>query len=184
MKKFPELNTTRLILRKIKLSDVPSLIKYINNKKIADNLINIPFPFGEEDAIFRMNFVLEGFKNEERFVFAITEKEQDELIGQMGLHLDKSNNKAEIGYWIGVPFWNKGIATEALEAILKFGFEELKLNKIYATHYIENPSSGKVLIKNQLIKEAELKDHYKTNNGYGSVIQYRLTKKEYEELSI
>lgn len=184
MKKFPELTTTRLTLRKIRLADLPSLIKYVNNKKISDNIINIPFPYGEEDAIFRMNFVNQGFKNEERFVFAIILKEQDELIGEIGLHLDKSNNRAEMGYWIGEPFWGKGIATEALAAILKFGFEEVKLNKIYATHYIENPSSGKVLLNNKMIKEAELKEHYKTESGYGSVIQYRLTKDEYQKLSI
>ena len=182
MKEFPELNTSRLKLRKIQLSDVPSLIKYCNNKNIADQIFNIPYPYGEEDAVFRINFVLQGFKNKERYVFAISFKESDELIGEIGLHLDENNNSAQFGYWIGEPFWNKGIATEAIAAILKFGFEKLNLNKIYATHYPANIASGKVMIKNKMIKEAELKEHYRINNEYRSVIQYRLTKQEYVEI--
>lgn len=182
MNTFPELTTTRLRLRKIRVSDVPSLLKHVNNKNIADNIVNIPFPYEEEDAVSRMNFVLQGFKNKERFVFAICLADEDELIGEIGLHLDKDNNRAETGYWIAEPFWGKGIATEATAAILQFGFEELQLNKIHATHYLANSASGKVLLNNGMILEAELKDHYKNGASYGSVRMYRLTKEEYEGL--
>ncbi|MBT8326768.1 MAG: GNAT family N-acetyltransferase [Bacteroidia bacterium] len=151
----------------------------MNNKIISDNIINIPYIYLEEDAIARFNFVLQGFKNEERYVFAITQKTEDELIGEIGIHLDSEHNRAEIGYWIGEPFWGLGIATEAVGAILKFGFEELLLNKIHATHYVDNPASGKVLANNKMILEAELKDQYKMNDDYKSVYQYRLTRSEY-----
>jgi RimJ/RimL family protein N-acetyltransferase len=180
---FPILHSNRLELRKVELSDVPSLIQYANNKKIADQIFNISYPYQEEDAIFRINFVWQGFKNKERYVFAITYKEQQELIGEIGLHLDKANDSAQFGYWIGEPFWGQGIATEATAAILKFGFEVLKLNKIYATHYPENPASAKVMLNNQMIKEAELKEHYKIEGVYRSVHQYRLTRAEYEDFS-
>jgi ribosomal-protein-alanine N-acetyltransferase len=180
---FPELITSRLKLRKIRPSDIASLLKYCNNKNISDQIINIPYPYLEEDAIYRMNFILQGFKNKERYVFAINFKESDELIGEIGLHLDKTNNSAQFGYWIAEPFWGKGIATEATAGILKFGFEKLSLNKIYATHYPDNLASGKVMQNNKMIKEAELKEHYRINDTYKNVIQYRLTKKEYEELN-
>lgn len=179
METFPQLNTNRLILRKIKLSDAPALIKYAGNKKISDQILNIPYPYSEEDAVYRMNFVYQGFKNKERFVFAITLNGSDELIGEIGLHLDKSNNCAQFGYWIAEPFWGKGIASEALAAILEFGFKTLNLNKITATHYPNNPASGKVMVNNKMIKEAELKAHYKVNDEYRDVVQYRLTKEEY-----
>jgi len=181
MTEFPELITDKLKLRKIRPSDIPSLLKYCNNKNISDQIINIPYPYLEDDAIFRMNFVLQGFKNKERYVFAISLKDSEELIGEIGLHLDKVNNSAQFGYWIAEPFWGKGIATEALAAILKFGFETLHLHKIYATHYPDNLSSGKVMLKNKMIKEAEMKEHYKIEGVYKDVIQYRLTKEEYEE---
>ncbi|HEY6978063.1 MAG TPA: GNAT family protein [Chitinophagaceae bacterium] len=179
MKIFPELITKRLKLRRIQLSDVPSLLKYVNNKKISDQILNIPFPYQEEDAIYRLNFIIQGFQNKDRYVFAITLKDENELIGEIGLHIEKDNNNAQFGYWVAEPFWGKGIATEATAAILKFGFEKLNLHKIYATHYPGNKASGKVMLNNKMIKEAELKDHYKINNRYRSVIQYRLTKQEY-----
>lgn len=180
---FPELMTETLRLRKIKISDVPSLLKYCHNKKISEQIINIPYPYREEDAVFRINFVWQGFKNKERYVFAITLKNSDELIGEIGLHMDKSNNSAQFGYWIAEPFWGKGIASEATAAILKFGFMDLHLNKIYATHYPENPASGKVMLKNKMIKEAELKEQYNVEGIYKNVIQYRLTKEEYLDLT-
>jgi len=183
MKAFPELLTSRLILRKIQPGDMPSLLKYCNNKKIADQIINIPFPYTEEDGIFRMNFIFQGFKKNERFVFAIALSESGELIGEIGLHLDKENNNAQFGYWIAEPFWGKGIATEATAAILSFGFRKLNLNKIYATHYPDNVASGKVMRNNKMIQEAEMKEHYKVNDTNRNVIQYRLTKKEYEDLN-
>lgn len=182
MKGFFILNALKLLLRTIRNEDIPSLVKYCNNPKISDQIINIPYPYGEEEAKKRISFVLEGLEKGERYVFAITLKGKDELIGEIGLHLDKTNNSAQFGYWIGEPFWGKGLATEALSAILKFGFEELNLNKIYATHYPENKASAKVMLNNKMIKEAEMKAHYKIGEEYRDVVQYRLTKEEYENL--
>ena len=68
------------------------------------------------------------------------------IIGAIGLH-DRNDDKAELGYWIAVPFWNKGYATEAASAILNFGIKELKFHKIYATHFIHNPASGRIMEK-------------------------------------
>ena len=64
-----------------------------------------------------------------------------------------------MGYWIAEKFWNQGLATEAVKALLKYGLNNLQLNKILATHLAENLSSGKVMIKNKMIKEGELKEH-------------------------
>ncbi|MEO0042954.1 MAG: hypothetical protein RL329_2402 [Bacteroidota bacterium] len=180
MQVFPTLTTDRLTLRQTRIDDIASLLKYCNNKNISDQIFNIPYPYLEADAIFRLNFVFQGFKNRERYVFAITLTENQTLIGEMGLHLDQDNDNAQLGAWIAEPFWNQGIATEAMAAILRFGFETLDLNKIYATHLPENGASGNVMLKNHMIKEAELKEHYKMNKVYRSVIQYRLTKAEYQ----
>jgi RimJ/RimL family protein N-acetyltransferase len=92
-------------------------------------------------------------------------KETEGLIGEISLHLD-SETIAQLGYWIGEPLWNKGIATEATEAILKFGLQNLKLNMIYAECQIENKASEKVLLNNGMIK----------TGVNGTVAQYKLTK--------
>lgn len=183
MNSFPELQTERLVLRKIQLSDLTDLLRLVNNKAITDQILNFPFPYLEEDAIARVNFARDGFKSGDRYVFAIAGKEDGKLRGEIGLHLDKVNNRAEMGFWIGESFWNQGFISEAVSATLRFGFRELKLRKILATHYLDNPASGKVLMKAGMVKEAELKDHYLHNGVYGSVNQYRLTVDEWEGLN-
>ncbi len=110
----------------------------------------------------------------ERFVFAITTKEQKELIGEISLHLNQSLNQSEVGYWVGEEFWKQGIATEALGRILQFGFEELALQQIFATHRKENHASEKVLAKNGMKKGGILPN---------TVSRYELTREEYLRLS-
>lgn len=155
MDRFPTLFTERLKLRKIEVEDVPSLLKYVNNQKITDNITNFPYPYREPDAVFRISYVFQGFKAGSRFVFAITMKEEDELIGEISLHLNEDRKQAELGYWVGEPFWGKGIATEAASAVINFGFEKIGLEKVFATCHINNPGSIKVVEQNGLAKESE-----------------------------
>jgi len=168
---FPELQTNRLQLRKIQIEDVPSLVKYANNKKISDHILNIPYPYQEPDAVFRIRYVVQGFKDKTRYVFAIILKERAELIGEISLHLNKDHKIAELGYWVAEPFWNQGVATEAAEAIIKFGFETLKLHTIYATSHKENKASEKVLLNNGMIQ----------HSINGNIIEHKLTEQKYKE---
>lgn len=169
---FPELHTNRLKLRRIQIEDAPSLIKYANNKKISDRILNMPYPYQEPQAVFRVSYVVQGFKNKTRYVFSIVLKEREEFIGEISLHLEGPNKTAQLGYWVGEPFWNKGIATEAIEAVLPFGFEKLELNLIFATCHVENGASEKVLLKNGMQKQ----------NVQGNVALYSLAKEEFEAL--
>ena len=170
MDRFPELNTARLKLRQLQIEDIECLVKYANNKKIADHIINIPHPYQEPDAVFRISYVVQGFKNKTRFVFAVILKETGELIGEISLHLLPNKTSAELGYWVGEPFWNRGIATEAIKAVLSFGFEKLALQAVFATCHAENKASQKVLIKNGMA----------AGNTNGNVTQFILRKVESE----
>ena len=182
MKQPPVLKTERLILSLPTLVDVPKIVEYAGNEKIAATTQNLPHPYQEKDAIFWLNMANQGFQNQDKHIFGLHLKSTKEFIGGMGLHVNQAYERAVLGYWVAFPFWNKGYATEALAAVLKFGFEVVQLNKIYAVHLVENPASGKVMIKNGMIKEGELKEHTKKGDQYRSVIQYRLTRKEYSEL--
>ena len=79
--------------------------------------------------------------------FAIADRETDALRGAIGLMLAMPHLRAELGYWVGVPFWNRGYCTEAVRAILAFGFDTLRLHRIEARHLMRNPSSGRVMQK-------------------------------------
>ncbi len=188
MKAFPKIKTDRLILDQIKITDIPDIVAYAGNVKIVENTRTMPHPYREEDAIAWINMANEGFKAKNNYIFAIRSKENLDFMGGIGLTLDVQNNRAELGYWQAEPFWNQGFTTEAVKGILKFGFEALNLNKIIAVYLTTNEASGRVMIKNGMIKEAEFKDHDLKkgrtieDNTYVSLIQYRLTKTEYNNL--
>lgn len=143
--------------------------------------LNIPHPYDEQDARAWINLCKEGFRNEHQFSFRVALQATDEFIGAMGLTITQPHHRAELGYWIGEPFWGNGYATEAAGAVLKYGFEELQLHKIYATHLVENPASGRVMTKNGMINEGALVDHVFKEGRYFSLMQYRLTAEEYQQ---
>ncbi|MBK9284650.1 MAG: GNAT family N-acetyltransferase [Sphingobacteriaceae bacterium] len=181
METLPQLISEKIKLRQLQPSDFSSLIRHANNQKIADNILNISFPYTEDNAKSRFQFIKEAFEKKDRFIFAMASLATNEVIGEIGLHLDKANNKAEIGYWLGENYWNKGITASAVALILKFGFEEIQLNKIYATHFTDNPASGKVLLKNKMNLEGELKDHYLNKGIYKTVYTYGITLRKYKK---
>jgi len=143
-------------IRPLKLSDKSQLAKLANNKKIWDNLRDyIPFPYEETDAEFFINLTKE---EEPKQTFGIEYK--GEISGVIGLVIQKDVYKksAEIGYWIGEPFWGNGIATKAVELITEYGFDNLGLNRIYSGVFEYNVASMKVLEKNGYEKEGIFKN--------------------------
>src|SRR5205085_860622 len=119
----------------------PAMQTLVSDIEIARNTASIPHPYPDGGAIewIRMHESLE------EAIFAIIKRDSEELIGTIGLIL-KPHERAEIGYWIGVPFWNHGYASEAARAVIAFGFETLALNRIEAAHYARNPASGRVMV--------------------------------------
>ena len=175
MQTFPTLSTARLILSQPTVSDVEEVVFHANStSEIAENTLTFPYPYREEHAHFWFKMAEEGFQKKEAFIFGIREKENLKLIGGIGLHLDVAHHKAEVGYWLGKSFWNKGYVSEALQRILQFGFEELHLNKIYASHFPHNPASGKVLQKNGFEFEGILKQEVLKNGKYLDLFRYAL----------
>ncbi|ATL44450.1 GNAT family N-acetyltransferase [Elizabethkingia sp. HX WHF] len=167
-----KIETERLILSPLKESDIPLITEYLQEKIISDNTSHIPYPYSESDARTWLKMSNDALTAKTGYTFAIREKE-GKIIGAIGLH-DRGDDKAELGYWIAVPFWNKGYATEAASAILNFGIKELKFHKIYATHFIHNPASGKIMEKIGMQKEAVLKHHMKKEEQYLDIQMYSL----------
>ena len=175
MNKFPTLSTERLVLSQPIVSDLEDVVFQMNStSEISENTLSLPFPYHKQHADYWFQMAEFSFQKKEAFIFGIREKENLKLIGAVGLHLDVAHHKAEVGYWLGKSFWNNGYVSEALQEVLKFGFEELKLNKIYASHFHHNPASGKVLEKNGFVFEAELKQEIFKNGKYLDLFRYAL----------
>lgn len=178
MEQFPRIETERLVLAELRRSDIPLIVKYAANKNISDNTLNLPFPYTEKDAVFWINMASQGFRTHTNIIFGIRLKELDEFIGGIGLTIEQRFSRAEIGYWIAEPFWNRGLTTEAAKAVIRFGFEKLGLNKLTCSHFEKNPASGKVIVKSGMIKEGHLKEHVCKDGVFHDLVVYGLTRKE------
>ena len=170
---FPQLFTARLLLRKIEPEDIPSLLKYADNKKISDEIVSIPYPYREPDAAMRMGSVWRQFKAGTGFVFAIILKESNELIGEAAIHLlDKNKPHGQVAYWIGEPLWGQGYASEAVQALGSFAFEKLNLDLMYGDCHDYNQASIEVLKKNGFSRHSQS----------GSLLVYSLKKEDYKAI--
>jgi RimJ/RimL family protein N-acetyltransferase len=112
--------------------------------------------------------------------FAITHREKGFLIGGIGLNnINKEHENAELGYWIGKPYWGKGYCTEAARTVLKYGFEVMRLNRIHANHYTRNPASGRVMQKIGMKHEGHLRQHVKKWGKFEDSEVYGILRSEY-----
>ena len=130
------MKTNSLVLRKFNLKDKKELI-YLLNDKTVTKWIELPYPYLDKHADWWLNT---GSK--EKYHYALTEIVSKKLVGSL-----KITSRGEIGCWIGKEYWNKGYAFEAVEKIKEFGFNELKLNRIWAATHKENEAPQIVLIK-------------------------------------
>lgn len=172
----PTLRTSRLILRPFEIADAPRVQQLAGAREVALNTIHIPHPYPDgaaEEWISKHEQRIE----EGEFSFAI---DDGELVGAIGLHMKRDYERAEIGYWLGVPFWGRGYATEAVAAIIRYGFEELKLNRIYAGYFSRNAVSGRVMEKNGMKYEGSLRQHVKKWDEYVDVIYYGILRSEWQ----
>ena len=126
-------------------SDAEAVARYADNRKIWLNLRDgFPQPYTLQDAHRFIAAALEA-KPESRFAISV----DGEAVGSIGflLHSDVERNSAEIGYWLGEPFWGRGIMAEALEAVTRYAVHEHGLTRVFAVPYAWNPASFRVLEK-------------------------------------
>jgi ribosomal-protein-alanine N-acetyltransferase len=143
----PSLETERLLLRPFTLADAPAVQELASAIEIASTTLRIKHPYEEGMAEAWIRTHAPAYEAGAEIAFAITERSEGLLVGAMGLVPDPAHVRAELGYWIGKPFWGHGYATEAGRALLGFGFDRLGLNCIHAAHFTRNPASGRVLQK-------------------------------------
>ncbi len=175
------LETKRLILRKFKISDAKDMYNnWASDKKVHEYLTYEPHSNIEKTEEIIKSWI-ENY-NSNCYRWAIFYKENNQVIGSIkAAKIDEDIEMANIGYYISRKYWNKGITSEAFERIIKFFFEEVKLNRIESCHNIKNIYSGKVMIKCGLKNEGRLRDALKDNSGIADCLIYSILRKEYFE---
>lgn len=156
----------------------------LQEKEIYATTLAIPHPYKEEDALAWIRQHSKKHDNGEAFTWCLEERKEKKLIGSLEIIFDQRNNKAEIGYWVGKPYWNQGYTTEASKEVIHFAFEELKLNKVCAHHMSRNPASGQVLKKLGMEHEGTLKQSIKKDGVFEDTEVYGLLNPRYPKGSV
>jgi len=163
-KEFPQLETERLFLRKLEISDWES-ISYLRSDKIINQFVKRENADTKEKAIKFIEKTKLKIKNNQLFYWSITLKEDKKMIGSICLwNFSKDEKIAEIGYDLDPKFQNKGIMNESMIAILKFGFQILNLEKIEAFTQKQNKNSISLLIKNSFRLNEKRNDQENIDN--------------------
>ena len=136
----PVLATARLVLRAPRRSDVKAIASFANDRRIAANTARIPHPYGIEDA--------------EQFIAAVNKREGEACFvimlecAPIGVcSVDLREDGPELGYWLGVPYWGRGLATEAARALIDHAFGDLEHETLISGARVNNPASRRVLEK-------------------------------------
>jgi RimJ/RimL family protein N-acetyltransferase len=176
----PTLSTHRLKLRPFELSDVDEVVRLAGAREVADTTLHIPHPYSLNDAVDWIASQEIAFDRGDADNFALERRSDGQLLGALGLHFNRDHGYAEMGYWIGVPFWNQGYCTEACSRVLKFAFEKLKLNRVQARHFSRNPASGRVMQKMGMQREGILRQAVKKWDRFEDLELYSILKSEWE----
>ncbi len=171
LQRHPTLKTRRLLLRSFVADDAASLQALASDRAIADTMISIPHPYSLATARSWIAAQAHAFGTGTEVHFALIEAEEGELVGAAGLReIDRDHRLAELSFWIGVPWWGRGYATEAAYALLAHAFGDLRLNRVYAYHMVRNPQSGNVLRKIGMKQEGLLRERVRKWGVFEDVV--------------
>jgi ribosomal-protein-alanine N-acetyltransferase len=174
------LETTRLILRPLSLADAPSIQVVAGVREVADTMISIPHPYLDGEAEQYIRRQISEFEAGRSVSFAIERKFEKAFCGVFEIRdIEREHSQAELSFWLAVEAWGKGYMSEALKPMLRFGFEDLDLNRLYAYHMARNPSSGKVLQKNGFVQEGLLRQRVRKRGVFEDVKLWAILRRDW-----
>ncbi|MCM2448476.1 GNAT family N-acetyltransferase [Rahnella sp. CG8] len=148
----PILSTDRLILRPLVLEDAQAIQQLAGDPRVAIWTTSFTTPFSHQQSVNWVNRAINAMQAGQAISLAITLSESAKLIGVVNLRLPE-NERPQLGYWLGVAYWGKGYCTEAVQALLRYGFRQLGLEQIHARCYDNNVASEKVMLRCGMRKE-------------------------------
>ncbi len=176
------LETERLLLRKGTISDANQVYENYGKDPLVSKYVVWNQHLSVEDAVKLMEKWQESYESKASYKWLVIEKNSQKIIGSItAVKVDEKNKTVAIGYCYGSKWWNKGYATETLKRVIKFFFEEVGVETIYANHLTSNIASGKVMKKAGMIFEGTLRNRMidKITNKPMGLETYSITKEDY-----
>ncbi|MCP8969839.1 GNAT family N-acetyltransferase [Ectobacillus ponti] len=174
--------TDRLRLRPLSYGDAELIEMYAGDYEVAKTTLNIPYPYPKGSALDFIKATVESDKKGNSFSLAITLQNDPAIIGLMGLSISQKHKRAELSYWIGKPYWGMGYGTEAAKMVMKIGFEQLDLHKIFAAAFTDNPASWRIMEKVGMREEGVFRQHVLKWDTFKDLSFYSILKSEYGEI--
>jgi RimJ/RimL family protein N-acetyltransferase len=175
----PTIITERLRLRPFTSDDAEAVTALVSDRRIAADTLAIPHPYERAMAESWLAGHAGAFARGESATFAVVALDSGALVGCVGLGISREHQRAEIGWWIGVPYWGRGYCTEAAEAVMRWALETLGLHRIDAHHLSRNPASGRVMQKLGMQHEGKLRGHVRKWGVQEDVELYGVLKEEF-----
>ena len=174
MKQFPELKTKRLTLRQIAEADAAEYYRSLSALPVTSTWSESVESQSAEKARNAIRTYNNYFDRTKTIIPWALAGKDGKVLGFVKLFSIQNRSKAEIGYWLAKPQWGKGLMTEALEAIVAFGFGPLGLHRIYATTHVDNQASQRVLERVGFMKEGVLRKHCCLQGQWADSVIYGL----------
>ena len=169
IKNLPNLETERLILRKISKKDIGDIYEYSKDPRTSKFLLWYPH-YSVADTKRHVKSILKRYKKGSFYDYAIVLKNSGKMIGTCGFtRIVPLDNKAEIGYVINPEYQGQGFATEAVKRVISFGFEEIGFERIEARYILGNDSSLKLMQKVKMTHEGVIRHGVKAKGKYHDV---------------
>lgn len=175
----PVLHTSRLLLRPFALSDGLVVQRLAGAKEVAAGTAAIPHPYPDGAAESWIRTHQRDREKGASVTYAVCLRETNELIGAVSMMIKQEHHHAELGYWLGVPYWGKGYCSEAGRAVLDYGFQEIGLERVFAHYLVSNPASGRVLQKLGMKEEGCYRRHIYKGGVYHDVAGCGLLRSEW-----
>jgi RimJ/RimL family protein N-acetyltransferase len=177
----PTLDTARLRLRPFGPADAPAVRELAGAREVARSTLNIPHPYPDGAAEAWIAGHAGAWAAGTQLVCAVTTRGDGALVGAVGLAIDPRHLAAELGYWVGVPHWGRGYATEAARALCGVGFATLGLHRVMARHLTRNPASGRVMRKLGMRPEGVLREAVRKWDRFEDVALYAVLAPEWAD---
>lgn len=177
--RFPDgglIRTARLVLRPLSEADLIDIAQLAGDWAIASMTARIPYPYTPHDA----RQWLDGLEQGE-FVRAITMADEGRLLGITGYLPSEDGRLAEIGYWVGKPFWGRGIATEAAHALVDHAFAGAGFAKLTCCHFADNPASARVIEKLGFTSTGSCSCWCEARRVEAPAVQYELARGDWRQ---
>ena len=177
LKDLPTLETERLILRKMVLNDAEAVFAYASNSEVSRYTLWETHRSIEDSRAF-LEFATQKYENGGEPDWGIVYRGNGCLVGACGLvNWEAEHARAEVGFVLSREYWGRGLMSEAVRAILRFGFERMNLNRIEARCIAENAASARVMEKAGMFYEGTLRQREYIKGAYRDIKLYAILKK-------